>query len=321
MRLAFTFVAFITFTSAIPATPATLTLATDGKARLPVVISEKATEATKSVAAELAAYLGRIAGAKFDVIAGDGSKGIVLGTLAEFSNPSLTEPLAIRNTYDGKEAFAIRSEPERLLLIGSTDLGVSHAAFRLLESLGCRWFFPSQAWEVVPSMKTLTVSLEETDRPRILARRIWYGYGPFNDKGHPQKGGSTRTDYESWCRHNRMAGSFRVNAGHPWQAIILENKKTFAEHPEYLALVKGERKGEQLCVSNPAVRKLAVEHALNQFQKKPDAEMVSMECSDGNGQCECENCKKLGSVSDRVFGLANEAAKAVAEKYPGKMVG
>jgi hypothetical protein len=46
-----------------------------------------------------------------------------------------------------------------------------------------------------------------------------------------------------------------------------------------------------------------------------------MECSDGGGQCECENCKKLGSISDRVFGLANEVARAVAKSYPGKMVG
>jgi hypothetical protein len=49
--------------------------------------------------------------------------------------------------------------------------------------------------------------------------------------------------------------------------------------------------------------------------------MVSVEPSDGDGQCECENCKKLGSVSDRVFGLANEVAREVEKKYPGKLVG
>jgi hypothetical protein len=69
------------------------------------------------------------------------------------------------------------------------------------------------------------------------------------------------------------------------------------------------------------VRRLAVQWALDQLAKKPDAEMVSMECSDGAGQCECEHCKKLGSVSDRVFGLANDAARAVSKQYPGKMVG
>lgn len=305
----------------VAAKPVVLPLAVNGKALVPIVISEKASPRTKQVADELARYLGQIAGAKFEVVTGDGAKGIVLGTLAEFPNPTLTAPLAIRDTYDGREAFAIRTEPARVLLIGATDLGASHAAFRFLEALGCRWFFPAKAWEVIPARKNLTASVEETDRPKILARRIWYGYGYFVDNGHPLKGRNTRTDYEAWARHNRMASSFRVYAGHAWQSIIGANKKVFQDHPEYLALVKGERKGEQLCVSNPAVRKLASEYALRWLAKNPDAEMVSMECSDGGGQCECEHCKKLGSVSDRVFGLANDVAKVVAKKHPGKMVG
>ena len=35
-----------------------------------------------------------------------------------------------------------------------------------------------------------------------------------------------------------------------------------------------------------------------------------MECSDGGGQCECEHCKTLGSISDRVFGLAASLIRA-----------
>lgn len=302
------------------AQPLSLTLAANGRALEPIVISPKATDAVKQVAAELADYLGRMTGAKFSIETGDGSRGIVLGNITDFPNPAFKDALAVRNTYDGREAFVIRTEPKRLLLIGATDLGTAHAAFRFLETVGCRWFFPARAWEVVPHHEKLSVSLNETDRPRILARRIWYGYGFFSDKGHPH-GGSTQKDYEAWARHNRMASSFKVHAGHAWQSIILANKKTFAEHPEYLALVKGKRQGEQLCVSNPAVRQLAIDWALAQLAQRPDAEMVSMECSDGAGQCECEHCKKLGSISDRVFGLANDVAKVVAQKRPGKMVG
>jgi hypothetical protein len=319
--LALAVIASPLLTESSAAKPAELALAKDGKALVPVVISEKASPATRQVANELATYLGRVTGAKFEVATGDGSNGIVLGTIAEFPNPALAPPLAIRGTYDGREAFAIRTEPNRVLLIGATDLGASHAAFRFLESLGCRWFFPAKGWEVVPARKNLTASVEENDRPKVLARRIWYGYGFFNDGGHPTRGMSARADYEAWARRNRMASSFRVSAGHMWQNVILSNKKLFEEHPEYRALVGGERKGEQLCVSNPAVRRLASDHALGWLAKNPDAEMVSMECSDGGGQCECEHCRKLGSVSDRVFGLANDVAKDVAKGHPGKMVG
>jgi hypothetical protein len=293
---------------------AELRLAAGGKAELPVTISGKASKATRKVADELAGYLSRITGASFAVEAGDGSRGIVLGTLAEFPHPGLAKALEVRHIYDGREAYAIRTEPKRLLLLGATDLGTSHAAFRLLEHLGCRWFFPAKEWEVVPSRRTLAVRLDETSRPALLSRRIWYGYGHFDFK-------RGLADYEAWARHNRMAASLKPWCGHAWQAIILANKKTFDAHPEYLALVKGKRQGPQLCVSNPKVRQIATRWALDQFKKRPELDMVSLETSDGSNHCECEACRKLGSISDRAFGLANEVARVVARKHPGKMVG
>ncbi len=299
---------------------ATLTLASNGKALLPIIISPRASARTQAVAAELAGYLNRITGAAFEVRTGDGSGGIILGTLADFPNPQLDRVLEIKGPYDGREAFAIRTEPKRLLLLGATDLGISHAAFRFLELVGCRWFFPAPEWEVVPSVPTLRFDLNENDRPTILARRIWYGYGFFRepaDRGKPR----AMVDYEAWARHNRMAGSFTVNAGHAWQTIIAEHKADFDNHPEYYALVKGERRGPQLCVSNPTVRKIATAHALDYLRKHPDADMVSMETSDGGGHCECAKCQKLGTISDRAFDLANEVSRAVAREFPGKMVG
>lgn len=294
-----------------------IVLAADGTARLPIVIAPNASERTRAVANELARYLSLIAGARFEVQTGDGSRGVVLGTLDEFPDAALMKPLEIRDTFDGVEAFAIRTDgPQRLRFIGATDVGASHAVFRFLETLGCRWFFPAKEWEVIPSRPKLVVKLDEIDRPAILSRRIWWGYGFFD-----RREGRCQADYEAWARHNRMAQSRRIWCGHAWQSIIRDNKAVFDAHPEYLALVKGERRGPQFCVSNPAVRKIAAQWALGQLRRRPDLDMVSMETSDGSNHCECEACSKLGSISDRVFGLANEVARAVAGEFPGKMVG
>ena len=298
-----------------------LLLADGGEAKVPIVVSDKASEATKAVAAELAKYLQKITGASFQITTSDGASGIVLGTLAEFPDPALKEPLEIRGSFDGREAYAIRTEPRRLRLIGATDLGTSHAAFALLESLGCRWFFPAPEWEVVPSNPSLRVNVNQTERPALLARRIWYGYGLFAHPAQPRNQSRAAIDYAAWARHNRMAQSFTINCGHAWQSIIADARAEFEQHPEYFALVEGKRQGEQLCVSNPAVRQLATEWALEFLEKHPGADMVSMEPSDGGGQCECEACAELGSISDRVLGLANEVAKAVAREQPGKLVG
>ena len=48
---------------------------------------------------------------------------------------------------------------------------------------------------------------------------------------------------------------------------------------------------------------------------------VSTDPSDGGGWCECEECAKLGSISDRAVLLANTVAEAIQQKYPGKLVG
>ena len=314
------FVCMGVFATICPAADSSVRISAGGKAAVPIVISNKAADDTRSVAAELAGYLKRITGATFEIRTGDGTSGIVLGTLAEFPDPALNKPLEIRGAFDGREAFAICTDAGRIRLIGSTDLAVSHAAHRFLELLGCRWFFPAAEWEVVPESPDLSFNINETDRPAILARRIWYGYGFFRDPG---ASGEPRAlaDYKAWSRRNRMAGSFNVSAGHAWQTIIAQNKAAFDQHPEYYAQVKGERRGPQFCVSNPAVRRFAVEYALNTLRKRPQADMVSMETSDGSDHCECEACEKLGSISDRAFGLANEAARAIVREFPGKMVG
>ena len=292
-------------------------LATDGKAAAPIVISNEASKKTRAVAEELAQFLQRISGAQFSIEAGDGSRGIVLGTLTEFPDAALEKPLEVRNGFDGKEAFVIRTEPERLRLIGRAELGVSHASFALLEALGCRWFFEAPEWEVVPSTPPLRVDLNRDERPAILARRIWFGGGFFE---HEPTSRPVR-DYSAWARRNRMAQSFTINCGHAWQTIIAENKAAFDQHPEYLAVTGGKRQGEQLCVSNPAVQEIAAQWALDYFKKNPAADMVSAENSDGSGMCECAECAKLGNISDRVFGFANHIARAVAKVHPGKLVG
>ncbi len=315
----------ITRNSSAGKTP--LLLAKNGKALLPIVLSAKASDATKAVAKELAESLKRISGASFEIQTGDGSYGLVLGNIQEFPVPALAKALEIFHGFDGKEAYAIRTRPGRLLLLGATDSGVSHAAYRLLAELGCRWFFPNKNWEIVPQTSELKFARDITDRPTFLDRRIWYAWGIFNDAGHPEstpeRPRSAGGDYSDWARRNSMGGSFVSNTGHAYEAIAHENAAEFQKHPEYLALVGGKRQGPQFELSNPGLRKLVVDWAIDYFKKNPNADMVSVDPADGGGVSESEESKKLGTASDLAFGLANEVAVALQKAYPGqnKMVG
>src|SRR5207249_5921771 len=60
----------------------------------------------------------------------------------------------------------------------------------------------------------------------------------------------------------------------------------------------------------------AIEYARNYFRQHPDERMVSLSPSDGLGFCECARCAAVGSVSDQVFTLVNQVARAIRDEFP-----
>jgi hypothetical protein len=296
------------------AAPPPAALARDGRALLPVVVGKDAPPAVRDAAAELAKYLGRIAGAGFAVEAGDGTRGVVLGRPADF--PRLPFEAKFGAGPLDREDYLVRSHGGNLYLIGATDLAVSHAAWDLLHRLGYRQFFPGETWEVVPSVPTIAVAADDRQRPSFHARRIWYNWGLWGYNDGP---------YRDWCRRNRMAKGLDLNSGHAYEAVVAANRAEFDRHPEYYALLGGKRELRpdiKFCVSNPGLRKLVADHAARTLRANPAADSVSLDPSDGGGWCECPECRRMGSVSDRVATLANEAAAAanglgLGPKYVG----
>jgi hypothetical protein len=292
-------------------------IARDGKALLPIVISPQSSEGTKKTAAELAGYLKRITGAEFAVETGAEPRGITLGTLQQFPDPSLAKPLEIRAHYNGREAFAIRTDRGGIRLIANTDLGVQHAAMRFLELVGCRWYFMTPTWHVVPQRSSLSFDLNEDSRPDIWSRSIWFDRLPQGgEKGDP----SAKELFDRWITQNRAGKSFNVNIAHVWHRIPKEMAADFKDHPEYFALVNGKREGPQFCVTNKGLQDTIVRYA----QKQLDAggvDMVSLDPADTSGWCTCAECAKLGEHNVQPFYLANLVARVIQKSHPGKFVG
>ena len=65
----------------------------------------------------------------------------------------------------GKEGFLLRSDGKNLFVIGKEAAGVQHGVTTLLQSLGCRWFFPGKTWEIVPERKTISGSWDTRQTP------------------------------------------------------------------------------------------------------------------------------------------------------------
>ena len=156
--------------SNVVAVAAPVRLAHEGRALLPVVVGEKASTATKATAAELAGLLTRISGATFVVEPGDGSRGIVVGTVADFGK--LPFAVEFGTGPFAREDYVLRSEKDGVWLVGASALGAEHASWDLLHRLGHRQFFPGETWEVVPETRALAIEVDVKESPSFHARRI-----------------------------------------------------------------------------------------------------------------------------------------------------
>lgn len=296
------------------AAAAPVSLAKGGRPLLPVVVGANATARTKLAAADLAAYLGKIAGGAFEVKPGDGTEGIAVGLPADFAALPLKEKWANPPVAD-RENYLIRTHAKGVSLLGATELAAEHAVWDFLHRLGYRQFFPGERWEVVPKAPDLAAEIDTETSPSYRSRRIWYGFGPWDYAAKP---------YAQWCARNRALAGMELHTGHSYGGIIRANQKEFDAHPEYYPLIGGQRrpgKEAKFCISNPGLRKLVADHVVAQFRKDPKLDSASLDPSDGGGWCECEPCQKMGSVSDRVVTLANEAAEAANAAFKGKFIG
>lgn len=289
----------------------TARLAEEGLAASPIIIAEGADERTRDAAQTLADYLGRISGATFNVDTGDGASGIVVGSAKDFPTLELDHLFDPDDVF-GREVYLLRSSSTGLLIIGATPVAVEHAVWDLLYRLGHRQFFPGPTWEVVPEAASLAIAVDTLEKPDFHTRLIWYGFGLWGYNNEP---------YAQWCARNRAVRGFDLSTSHVYQAIVRRNRDAFDEHPEYFALVDGERGGTKFCIANPGLRQLVIEDRLAFLRENPDQDSVSLDPSDGGGWCECDECAALGSITDRVLLLANETAEAVSEKFPDKYVG
>jgi hypothetical protein len=301
----------ITVTAAPKESAPAVRVSEDSKALLPLIVARTTSERTRRAALALAQYLERISGGRFEVKEGDGTSGIAIGLSTDFPALRLKELADVRGATHNED-YLLRSHERGLQVIGVSDLAVEHAVWDLLYRLGHRQFFPGETWEVTPRNPNLRIAVNALEQPAYYSRRIWYGYGPWDYSAKP---------YADWCTRNRATAGIELVSGHAYDQIIRRHEAEFQKHPEYLALVNGKRQSSKFCISNPGLRKLVVDYALAYCAAKPSAQSISLEPSDGGGWCECEQCKAMGSVSDRAVTLANDVAAAVTAKYGDKYVG
>lgn len=192
-----------------------------------------------AIIGDAAAYLRegieRMTGQALPVLStNDLSRGIVL-TLLKDATPDIRGDTAINlaladhpgDPYAANEAFVLRSETNRLLVVARTAYGLLAAVAELLEAAGYEVLGMGPNWIHVPDYRDrpLTFALDRSGRPGFYIRNQWatsgqsYGVGTITEGlTHPDDE-PVGTSYQRWRIGTRMEGRSMPNfPGHALQA-------------------------------------------------------------------------------------------------------
>lgn len=311
-----------------------------------VVVDDHALPVTRFAAEDLAEYAGRVAGAKLEIVplskydpaaeglsffvgeaAGEKVLGQKLGPWKQEEWMLKTVPQGLILAGDDKPGPAISPEHQ----VGSSvAAGSQLATYTFLDdTLGVKWLWPGPFGEHVPSRPEFELPHFDVRRvPDLIIRSYIVGYPP---KYHTK---AFSVEAAKWQRRTRQAWVPTALFRHSWEEIFgLRDKQRaeqlLKEHPEWFALHNGKRHTKKMCTTNPEVLDIVTNFVLNDKNRA----ISSISPEDGGGFCECENCRALDipgllsydgirpQISDRIFTYANEIARRVREKQPGKGVG
>ncbi len=293
-----------------------------------VQLPEAPSPAEVTARQELEHYLEAVAGSSLTVD-GDGDVTFYLGD-SDFSRS-----LGIDAATLADEEWLIRAEAGNVALLGGGERGTLYAVYHFLEDqLGVRWWGPGE--ETVPRREGLALPrLNRAGRPFFRQREVYRHWsnlipdgGRFAARRRLNRDGERGIAAE-FGGQLRYGGPYFVHTFH----MYLPEDRYFADHPEYYALVNGQRAAgpqSQLCHSNPEMRR----ELYNQLQKRILADeqaaaaageapptLYSLSMNDCKSPCQCPECRAV--VEREYSGMGpmleclNEIAGKLREFRPG----
>ncbi|MCI0515976.1 DUF4838 domain-containing protein [candidate division KSB1 bacterium] len=226
----------------------------------------------------------------------------------------------------GEEGVWIQIQTDNLYLAGGRPRGVLYAVYEFFERyVGVRFltfdhtYFPGNVGRLTLPCETYTY------QPTFEFRWSYLG----ENKEHPEFATRLRINTVTTDENlGGMTGQKLINHSLHRQLPVARYGK---EHPEYFALVRGERNlqvfggGPEPCVTNPEVVDIVTEAVLQELAENPHLKNVSVSQNDNDAYCRCERCEAINQREGSPMGahlvFVNEIARRVAEKYPAVKVG
>ena len=285
------------------------------------VVPDDASESQLYAAAEFAAYHGRIAGGRVEVVRASAATNAV-------------RRLRIETAADadglGEDGFRLVSgDGSDLLVVASAARGCLYGVYEALERFGgVRWY--SSQCESVPKMARLEIpaGLDEVQLPAFEMRQCLWS----DVTAHPDFAARLRMNGFSHARGDAAkygGDSYRFGGGlsscHTFNTL-LPPEQYFDANPEYFSMVGGRRLKErtQLCLTNPDVLAIVVSNVLARIRADPGAKFYGVSQNDWFNGCECPRCAAVDAEEESRAGtmvrFVNAVAEAVEREFPGVLI-
>ncbi len=297
-------------------------LVDEGRPVATIVLPKTPDELERHAASEFQRYVKAITGVTLSMVnepRAPNGYGVWLGrtTASESARFTLTQEAL------GRDGYAAEVGQKGLILVGRCPIGTLFGVYDVIErEFGVRWCEPHETLgEVVPIAKTLSLgSFRRSFKPSFDYRWV---------------------DSGDWALRQRMnvrvdIDGERIGVNWKWHfhtfCTLIPPDKYFDSHPEWFPLIKGKRKkstrkhshSTQLCTSNPEVVARLAEGMIEVLDADPTIEIITLSPNDGDGFCECADCRALDEpgrgwfarYSKRLAILNQQIAKRVGKRHP-----
>lgn len=265
-------------------------LVVNGQPAATIVMSVEPSDEILFAAKQLQTYLEQMSGAVLPAVTEDNEVSgnrILLGVADMAAEAGVTVPEGL-----DEEGYLISSAGRDLAIIGGSDWGTLYGVCGLLEDhLSIRWYVAGDPLgECVPKMHDIVLeNVHDQQSPSFPMR--WIG------RSLPTQDSDWGVMNRQNCAGKVLQPGFKIDPGiYHTQDELLPYHKYFNEHPEYFALVEGERSKDRhckLCYANPEVAREVARRMAERLEADPDIALISFSPTDGQLWCECDACRAM----------------------------
>ena len=284
-----------------------------------IIVAPDAIPAEKTAGMELKKFLTRLSG-KEAVIAESGKEPQSAYKFYIGQTPEVRKALGLRDFKSFKaDEIRLLRKGNCFYFTGDRPRGTLYAVHSFLEDFcGMRFYAPDETF--YPAKFVLPEKVDFQYAPCFMIRetpfaplRLDHAFSARRKvNGHWQKTGVEWGGHETiW----RFCHTFH---------LLIPPEKYAGKHPEYYSEIDGKRRpvGNQLCLSNPDMRKEMIKNIRNILRTEPSIKVISVSQDDNRGYCCCKACNQLAArygntQSGVLLDCLNEIASVLEKEFPG----